>query len=1506
MDSAKEQIHAFARAYAKACLGDSPPSARLFLNQIPPNQLSEADRLSVLKFIAFEEMEMRHRAGELNPVDGCLFRHSELKGDRSYVLDLIELECQLDMNAGRRVEIAGYQKRFPELKAEIARRLGPMLISEGENRPEIAGYQLGAQLGRGGMGIVYRALDAEIGRTVAIKLARPECVSDPALRRRFEEEAKITARLQHPGIPPVYRVGSPSDGQPFLAMKLVDGETLQTLLANRVVLGDELTRFIQVFEQVCQTVAFAHNQGVIHRDLKPANVMVGAFGEVQVMDWGLAKVNSPNIETPFGYPLKLGGVTEIGEVFGTPAYMPPEQANGDHARVGPWSDVFALGAMLYEILTGKPPYIDKELEAALQSAKNADLGGAWRRLEASGADADLVLLTTKCLATEPAERPKNAGEVAKAIATYRQQLDSRLAKAREDAAASKARAEEEAGRLSAERRGRKWLVGLLTALLTLVLVSSGAALWYQEHRSRQEALGRQLNKEVLAALSGAEGKLAKLRQQIDDPKASPGVAELLSEPDKWANQVRSARVEWDKADKLAQSNSELMNDSATTELGRVNDWLKREEVALALVERLDQARQKIATSNEDGKWTPHRPSSEYSAILAGAGFEIESGDEPTVAAMIQASPARPAIVSALDEWASEAPKGPLRSRILRILRLADGDSWRDQLRDEAMWSNLSKLESLAEDERAEEQSPQVLLALSRKLPRGSRSWKELLKKATSRYPRDFWLYFALGADDPDRREQIRWYQGAVAIRPLSAPVHNNLAVALGGVKDFSGAIRFYRRAIELDPKVSAVHYNLANTLEKMHKMRDAIAEYKKAIALDPKDYKHHLNLAPLLSDEGDLEGAIAHSRIGLQSLPKDEDARTIAKVHYNLANYLRQSKMPEDAIGHYRIASQFDPNLSEAYFNLAVTLTDITRYAEAIVAYKKSIELNPNDAAAHLQIGNVFWLTNSRADAIRSYRDATRLDPNSATGHFKLGMALHAVSNLLGAIEAFRTTVRLDPKNAEAHANLGAVLLDGGKASEAISHFRRALELNPNDAKVHESLGKALAQNRDLPGAIEHLNRSIKLDPNSSSAQNSLGVVFAAKKNLPEAAKHFRMATDLDKNNAEAQSNLGNVLRELNDLPGAIEQLRRAIAINPKMAAAHSSLGVAFEKSNRLLEATQEFREAIKLNPKDSKAQFHLGGVLFQMGEFEKAREESQKLKALLPASHPLQKLVQERILTCKMLLKLENKLDRFFEKQEISDEDLLPVIELCRVYKEYHATAATLYGRLFAKEPMLGLDPYQSHRFHAARSAALAAAGLGRDPKKLIDTEKAKLRAEALAWLQADLQAWRQRFEVRDSNALPGLLNGLPMWEKEEAFASVRQAQLLALLPIAEQKDWTKLWRDVGGLGKDIAAGVTTQKFVGNLIAAKTVAVHQVTLKQGEGYLVEVESLQFDTYLRVRDGRGTVLAENDDIAPGNRNSRLLVTALSDGDYRLEVSSFQAQGEGPYVLTVRFFKATKD
>ncbi|MHC4830526.1 MAG: protein kinase domain-containing protein, partial [Planctomycetota bacterium] len=274
-----------------------------------------------------------------------------------------------------------------------------------------AGFRIVEEIARGGMGIVFRAHQDTIGRDVAVKQIIPTRVSEKA-RTRFLTEGRVTGFLDHPNIVPVHELGETEDGQLFLAMKLVGGRSWKQLLRDQRKVGDasSLARNLEVLIAVCNAISFAHSKGLCHLDLKPENVMVGNFGEVLVMDWGLTVSITPE---PVADSRTIHR-SSINAPLGTPAYMPPELVAGDGERIGPWTDVFLLGAVLHELLTGKPPHQGEGMLNVLLAASRAR-----PKTFPTGVPGELGAICNRAMAKDPGGRYATVDEFRHAIEAYR-------------------------------------------------------------------------------------------------------------------------------------------------------------------------------------------------------------------------------------------------------------------------------------------------------------------------------------------------------------------------------------------------------------------------------------------------------------------------------------------------------------------------------------------------------------------------------------------------------------------------------------------------------------------------------------------------------------------------------------------------------------------------------------------------------------------------------------------------------------------------------------------------------------------------------------------------------------------------------------------------------------------------------------------------------------------------------------------------------------------------------
>ena len=288
-----------------------------------------------------------------------------------------------------------------------------------------ARYRDQGRLGRGGMGEVRLCQDIRIGRDVALKVIRDDRAEHERARTRFFTEARVQGQLEHPAVVPVYDLDTTANGRPYFTMRRVAGRTLADIL--RMDDRGEYTRhrLLSAFSQVCLAVQYAHERRIIHRDLKPSNIMLGDFGEVYVLDWGLAKAldEQESAGGEGGDPVsfdELGGSAETveGEVLGTPGYMAPEQLDGVHGNVGHHADIYALGAILFELLTSEPLHPRKTPQQAVGSTIEGADARAHARCPDSQVPPELEAICVRATRYDRADRHASARELQQAIERY--------------------------------------------------------------------------------------------------------------------------------------------------------------------------------------------------------------------------------------------------------------------------------------------------------------------------------------------------------------------------------------------------------------------------------------------------------------------------------------------------------------------------------------------------------------------------------------------------------------------------------------------------------------------------------------------------------------------------------------------------------------------------------------------------------------------------------------------------------------------------------------------------------------------------------------------------------------------------------------------------------------------------------------------------------------------------------------------------------------------------------
>jgi serine/threonine-protein kinase len=641
-----------------------------------------------------------------------------------YLCDAVGVEREVLLRELTRLE--------KELRGHVQASTLP-LPTRGQAAPSSSarGCELLEEIGRGGIGVVYRGRDRSLRRELAVKLLREEHRQNPDLARRFMEEAQIGGQLQHPGIAPVYELGEFPDGRPYFTMKLIRGRTLANLLGRRKVPADELPHFIAIFEQVCQTLAYAHAHGVIHRDLKPHNVMVGEFGEVQVMDWGLAKVlasgespapedavtDKPAGEKPMVVETLRDSATQDGRVMGTYAYMPREQARGEAGRLDERCDVFGLGAILCEILTGLPPYTGGNTEVRRQ-AEAGDLGDAFSRLDRCGADPELVRIARGCLAAQPAGRPRDATSVAAAVTAYLAGVQERLRRA-------------ELAKTEAEARG---------ALVDKFLQWAGGEILAHAHNEALARVNEGNYAEARLALRPIEGLLVgELPVQLGDLRA-------------WVDTLR------------ADLDALFAFDEARLE---------------ATVVRLDG-------NGHGNAQAARRCAAAFSALrIPIADLNLDEGQ---LSLRVSRRAIRLQLVEALDDWTCWTQDAAEARRLTRVAELADPEPQgpRSRARRALRDGDAEGLRQAAAKATAGQEPPGILLGRLAAALGIQKRWEEaaeMLEAARVRHPSDFWLNHDLGlvclqAKPARKREAVRYLSVAAALRPRCSGIWVKLGNAL--------------------------------------------------------------------------------------------------------------------------------------------------------------------------------------------------------------------------------------------------------------------------------------------------------------------------------------------------------------------------------------------------------------------------------------------------------------------------------------------------------------------------------------------------------------------------------------------------------------------------------------------------------------------------------------------------------------------------------------------------------
>jgi serine/threonine protein kinase/Flp pilus assembly protein TadD len=771
------------------------------------------------------------------------------------------------------------ERSFLQAPAEVLRAAVAERPRDAATGTVLGPYKLLEQIGEGGFGIVFRAEQEQpVRRLVALKVLKPGMDSRSVLAR-FEAERQALALMDHPNIAKVFDAGTMEGhewpavglGRPYFVMELVKGVPI-----TRYCDDNRLTprQRLELFVPVCQSVQHAHQKGIIHRDLKPSNVLVALYDGrpvPKVIDFGVAKATGSRLT-------ERALSTECGAVVGTLEYMSPEQAELNSLDIDTRSDVYSLGVLLYELLTGTTPLERKSLQetaflevlrrireeepprpsARLSTIAELPSVAANRGLEPKKLSGlvrgELDWIVMKALEKDRNRRYESANGLARDLERY---LADEPVEACPPSATYRLR--------KFARKNRKLLA--TGAAFAAVLLLGGAVIAHQWIR-----LARAEREE-------AERAAAHAREQI---KRGWEINAALNRARELREQARSAPGQggnWAEAQAMARRAEALLEDrAAEPELAsQVQDLVRElaeEQADRGLVARLEEIRLAQADVNaKEGRFYLEKALPEYRQAFTEYGLQAGAVAPADAAAVLQGRPpaVRGTLVAALDEWLDGArrQKATEAAWLEQVLAAADADAWRQRLRAARAGRDRAALVKLAREVDVGIQPPQALFLLDRALDAcgAAADSVALLRRAQEAYPGDFWTNHNLGmalvvARQPQFDEAIRFLTAAVALRPESAGARLNLSLALHHRGRLSEAIVACRKALELKPDYAGAHHNFSIYLWEAGRLDESVAACRRAVEMKPDLAEAWCNLANTLRQQGNFAEALAAVKRG--------------------------------------------------------------------------------------------------------------------------------------------------------------------------------------------------------------------------------------------------------------------------------------------------------------------------------------------------------------------------------------------------------------------------------------------------------------------------------------------------------------------------------------------------------------------------------------------------------------------------------------------------------------------
>ncbi len=979
-------------------------------------------------------------------------------------------------------------------------------------------YILIRELGAGGMGVVFKAWQSDLRRFVALKFIRGVEAQDDL--ERFAREAQLAATLSHPGIAPIYESGE-HDGKHFFAMQYVEGQTFDRLLSSPE--RPPVRKLIEILALAAEAVEYAHEHGVIHRDLKPANVMVDPRGRAYVMDFGLAK----SVRTG-------SSLTGSGFTVGTPSYMAPEQAQADAARIGPRSDVYALGAILYQIGAGRAPFEGENVLQVLVDVVNRD-PVTPRKLNPKF-HPELETVALKALEKDPERRFPSAAEFA---ADLRRWLDGEPVHARAAGTLS---------RLVRRIRKHKAIAAGATAVLLGIAIAAGSlGLRQREKSARAAALP--YYQEAADAFEESDRLRRMPSADLSQYRALVMKAEAFSR-EAIARDPTYAEAQFVLA--LAASRKGVLEEESIAHFSRVLELepehlraaLERGRVRLKMLHErygLDTISQRTGKAGPRFTFKPKDAGFETlrAATLADLERAARLSPRESEKALLQGA-------AALASWrpGQDADLDRAEASLRRARELAPNDAYTCFLLGRARFMRADLEGASDRMEEAVALIPadfDTLYSAALTLSYSGRTAKglEFVERALEIWPENYLLWSKRGdlLSQLGREPQaLISYEQSIRLEPHQIQPYVGLGYLHYSKERFQEAWEVYTRALKALPDEPTLLEALGASLVGLARLEEAEAVMDRVTALRG-DAESFSNRGAVRSQRGQAARAMEDFERALALAPDD------ANVHYSLATHLLRTEKTGDAVLHFERALKEGRDHPDTHYWLSEALFKLARYEESLTHALQALKRGRDDSLAHFGAADNFLRLKRPAEAEEAYTRGLERQADAPLALARRGQARCEQGRLDEGLEDYLAALRLKPADADAlreaalihfmkkrygpaldfadrsisagrddldiHSLRGETLRNLERPAEAEKAFDRALERKRDDPILHFYRSRVRYEQGRKEEAFADLEAAIRIKPDFAQAIGQRGMLKVKEKRPREALPDLRRALDL-------------------------------------------------------------------------------------------------------------------------------------------------------------------------------------------------------------------------------------------------------------------------------------------------------------------------------------------------------------------------------------------------------------